>query len=93
MLSYANAPVICFSPMVRSSAGQRKVNVVSEDFGDRMNRRAPEFPPEVDKFDHVAGEIVTDFKVDPDLLGAIGRMGGPTYVRTTDRFDMIRPKS
>ena len=41
---------------------------------------------------HVADEIVDNFKVDPDKLNAIGRMGGPTYVRTTDRFDMARPK-
>ena len=29
---------------------------------------------------------------DPDKLHPIGRMGGPTYTRTTDRFDMVRPK-
>ena len=27
------------------------------------------------------------------MLKAIGRMGGPTYVRTHDRFEMQRPKS
>jgi flavin reductase (DIM6/NTAB) family NADH-FMN oxidoreductase RutF len=32
------------------------------------------------------------FKIDPDRLRAIGRMGGPTYVRTLDRFNMARPK-
>ena len=40
---------------------------------------------------HVADEIVSNFKVDPDLLRAVGRMGGPTYTRTTDRFDLARP--
>jgi flavin reductase (DIM6/NTAB) family NADH-FMN oxidoreductase RutF len=40
---------------------------------------------------HVADSLFTDYKIDPDLLHAIGRMGGPTYVRTTDRFDMLRP--
>jgi len=35
---------------------------------------------------------VDNFKIDPDKLRAIGRMGGNSYVRTTDRFDMIRPK-
>lgn len=152
----ANPPVICFSPMVRASDGQYKdtlrnveatrefvVNVVSEDFAERMNACAAEFPPEVDEFEvsgltplasdlvkpprvaesrvslecrllqvvhvsgkplggslvlgevlrfHVADEVVTGYKVDPNLLQAIGRMGGPTYVRTRDRFDMIRPK-
>jgi flavin reductase (DIM6/NTAB) family NADH-FMN oxidoreductase RutF len=41
---------------------------------------------------HVADEIVEHFRIDPDRLRAIGRMGGPTYTRTTDRFDMERPK-
>ena len=41
---------------------------------------------------HVAESICEDFRVDPDQLRAIGRMGGPTYTRTTDRFDLQRPK-
>ncbi len=41
---------------------------------------------------HIEDSIVDNFKVDPDRLNAIGRMGGPTYCRTTDRFDMARPK-
>ena len=41
---------------------------------------------------HIADALFSDFKIDPDGLHAIGRMGGPTYVRTTDRFDMPRPK-
>jgi hypothetical protein len=31
-------------------------------------------------------------KIDPAKLHAIGRMGGASYTRTGDRFDMIRPK-
>lgn len=30
--------------------------------------------------------------VDAQLLDAIGRMGGPTYCRTTERFDIARPE-
>jgi flavin reductase (DIM6/NTAB) family NADH-FMN oxidoreductase RutF len=41
---------------------------------------------------HVAEEIFDDFRIDPDKLRAIARMGGPTYARTTDRFDLARPK-
>jgi flavin reductase (DIM6/NTAB) family NADH-FMN oxidoreductase RutF len=41
---------------------------------------------------HVADHIVDNFRIDPDKLQAIGRMGGNSYTRTTDRFDMIRPK-
>lgn len=40
---------------------------------------------------HVADGLLRDFRIDPDRLRAIGRMGGPTYTRTTDRFDMERP--
>jgi flavin reductase (DIM6/NTAB) family NADH-FMN oxidoreductase RutF len=32
------------------------------------------------------------FKIDPDKLKAVGRMGGPTYTRTCDRIDLERPK-
>ncbi|MBM2846126.1 MAG: hypothetical protein HW407_1438 [Bacteroidetes bacterium] len=42
---------------------------------------------------HVHDDLVTDFRIDPDKLRAIGRMGGPAYVRTTDRFDLVRPKA
>ncbi len=153
----ANPPVICFSPMVRGSDGARKdtllnieavkefvVNVVSEEFAEKMNICSVEFPPEVDEFEmsgltpvasdlvqpprvqeshismecrlvevvevsskplggslvigevlrfHVDDALIDGYKIDPDKLHAIGRMGGPTYTRTTDRFDMVRPKA
>jgi len=41
---------------------------------------------------HVREDLVDNFRVDADRLKAIGRMGGPTYCRTRDRFDMERPK-
>ena len=41
---------------------------------------------------HVRDEIVENFRIDPDKLRAIGRMAGATYARTTDRFDLERPK-
>ena len=41
---------------------------------------------------HVADEIVDHYRIDADGLRAIGRMGGNTYARTTDRFDLARPK-
>jgi flavin reductase (DIM6/NTAB) family NADH-FMN oxidoreductase RutF len=41
---------------------------------------------------HIADALVEDFRIDPDKLHPIGRMGGPSYTRTTDRFDLIRPK-
>jgi flavin reductase (DIM6/NTAB) family NADH-FMN oxidoreductase RutF len=153
----ANPPVVCFAPMVRGSDGQQKdtlrniqdtgefvVNIVSEDFAEKMNICSAEFAPEVDEWlksgltplesecvrparvgesrfhmecklveivsvsekplggslvlgevlrFHVADELFEDYRIDPDKLCAIGRMGGPTYARTTDRFDMQRPKA
>ena len=41
---------------------------------------------------HVADALFSEYKIDQGLLQAIGRLGGPTYIRTTDRFDMQRPK-
>jgi len=153
----ANPPVIAFSPMRRASDGGRKdtlnnieatrefvVNVVSEEFAERMNLCSEEFPPEVDEFKvsgltpvasdlvkparvaeshvnmecrlvqvvhvspkplggsivlgevvrfHVDDALVDNFRIDPDKLRAFGRMGGNSYARTTDRFELIRPKA
>jgi len=41
---------------------------------------------------HVLESLLDGYKIDPDRLDAIGRMGGPTYSRTRDRFEMQRPK-
>ncbi len=41
---------------------------------------------------HVQDALFDNFKIDPDRLRAVGRMGGPTYTRTTDRFNLERPK-
>jgi flavin reductase (DIM6/NTAB) family NADH-FMN oxidoreductase RutF len=41
---------------------------------------------------HILESVLDGYKVDPGKLKAIGRMGGPTYVRTHDRFNMDRPR-
>jgi flavin reductase (DIM6/NTAB) family NADH-FMN oxidoreductase RutF len=45
---------------------------------------------------HVIESLLDDqkggYKIDPDKLNAIGRMGGPVYTRTRDRFEMQRPR-
>jgi len=41
---------------------------------------------------HVDDALIDGYKIDPDKLHTFGRMGGPTYTRTTDLFDMVRPK-
>ena len=40
---------------------------------------------------HVEDHVVDHYRVDPDALNAIGRMGGTAYCRTRDRFEMERP--
>jgi flavin reductase (DIM6/NTAB) family NADH-FMN oxidoreductase RutF len=41
---------------------------------------------------HVLESLLDGYKIDPDQLNSIGRMGGPVYTRTRDRFEMQRPK-
>jgi flavin reductase (DIM6/NTAB) family NADH-FMN oxidoreductase RutF len=41
---------------------------------------------------HVNDANVRDGKLDRNSLDLIGRMGGIQYTRTTQRFDMVRPK-
>jgi flavin reductase (DIM6/NTAB) family NADH-FMN oxidoreductase RutF len=41
---------------------------------------------------HVQDSIINQIcEIDADQLDAIGRMAGPVYVRTKDRFEMVRP--
>jgi flavin reductase (DIM6/NTAB) family NADH-FMN oxidoreductase RutF len=40
---------------------------------------------------HIDDAIVHDFKIDPDKLRAVGRMGGNEYTKVRDRFELIRP--
>ena len=41
---------------------------------------------------HVREDLFDNYRIDPERLNAIGRMGGPMYCRTQDRFDLERPK-
>ena len=43
-------------------------------------------------FNDKMGDQNGGYKIDPDKLNAIGRMGGPVYARTRDRFEMQRPR-
>jgi flavin reductase (DIM6/NTAB) family NADH-FMN oxidoreductase RutF len=46
---------------------------------------------EVVRFHVRDGIIDENYFIDPDKLNPIARMGGPSYSRIRDRFDMIRP--
>ncbi len=41
---------------------------------------------------HVRDDLVDGDRLDPSLLRTVGRMGGATYVHTSDRFDLPRPQ-
>jgi len=151
----SNPPVLVFTVGNRPTPDPRKdtlrnittarefvVNIVSEEFGEKMNLTSGDYPPDVDEFQlsgltpipsdlvkpprvaeshvnmecrllytiamsglinggnlvlgevvrfHIDDALTSNFRIDPDKLRAIGRMGGNTYIRTRDRFDMIRP--
>lgn len=125
-----------------TTAREFVVNIVSEEFSEKMNLTSGDYPPDVDEFQvsgltpiasdlvkpprvaeshvnmecrllytismsglinggnlvlgevvrfHIDDSVTSNFRIDPDKLRAIGRMGGNTYTRTRDRFDMIRP--
>lgn len=40
---------------------------------------------------HVEDGWMENYQLDPEKLRPIGRMGGSTYTRTTDRFEIVRP--
>ena len=41
---------------------------------------------------HIEDQNIKDGRLDPPSLDLIGRMGGNQYCRTTQRFEMVRPK-
>src|SRR5262249_24824898 len=41
---------------------------------------------------HIDDANVKDGKLDRNSVDRMGRMGGMQYCRTTERFDMVRPK-
>jgi flavin reductase (DIM6/NTAB) family NADH-FMN oxidoreductase RutF len=42
---------------------------------------------------HIQDDVFIGNRIDPDRLKAFGRLGGQTYARTTDRFEMPRPSA
>lgn len=77
----ANPPVVCFCPMFRGGERPKKdtlrnieatrefvVHIVSEDFAEKMNACAGEYPPEVDEFElsgltPIPSDLVKPFRV------------------------------
>jgi len=42
---------------------------------------------------HVDDAVFDGKRIDPARLAAVGRMGGATYARTSDRFDLPRGRA
>lgn len=74
----SNPMIICFSPMIRGSDGQKKdtlrnieatgefvVHVVTEAIVEQMNQTAAEYPPEVSEFEMAGFTPVPSQKVKP----------------------------
>lgn len=40
---------------------------------------------------HIADNLIEDFRIESHLLKPVGRMSGPYYIRSTDRFELPRP--
>ena len=40
---------------------------------------------------HIDDSLLSGYAIDADRLNAVGRMGGPSYTRTRDRFNLERP--
>jgi flavin reductase (DIM6/NTAB) family NADH-FMN oxidoreductase RutF len=57
----------------------------------RLPRGASLVLGEVVRF-HIDDAVIDNYVIDPDKLRAVGRMSANSYVRTRDRFELIRPR-
>ena len=78
-------------PRVAGSPAQMECRLLQVIYTGRAPGAGVIVLGEVVRF-HLREDLVEDFRIDPELLGAVGRMAGNTWVRTRDRFDLIRPK-
>lgn len=78
-------PAVCESPVNLECKLLQIVDVSARPMGGSL------VIGEVVRF-HLDRGLIENFRVDPEKLRAIGRMGGNGYTRTRDRFEMIRPK-
>ncbi len=78
-------------PRVAESPAQMECKLLQVIYTGRAAASGVIVLGEVVRF-HVRKDLVLDFRVDPEGLDAVGRMGGNTWVRTRDRIELIRPK-
>jgi flavin reductase (DIM6/NTAB) family NADH-FMN oxidoreductase RutF len=78
-------------PRVAGSPAQMECRLLQVIYTGRMPGSGVIVLGEVVRF-HLREDLLDDFRVDPARLSAVGRMAGNTWVRTRDRFELVRPK-
>ena len=82
------------------------ISVVTHELAEAMNLTSGEYDATIDEFEaakvasapsrlvsvHVDERNLKEGRLDRNSLDLIGRMGGMQYTRTTERFEMVRPK-
>lgn len=78
-------------PRVAQSPAQMECRLLQVVYTGRAPGAGVVVLGEVVRF-HIREDLVEDFRVDPAGLAAVGRMAGNTWLRTQDRFELLRPK-
>ena len=85
------ASVVVRPPRVAESPAQMECKVLQVIYTGHGPGSGVIVLGEVLRF-HLREDLVENFRVDPAGLDAVGRMAGNTWVRTRDRFELIRPE-
>ena len=78
-------------PRVAESPAQMECKLMQVIYTSRAPGGGVVVLGEVVRF-HVREDLFEHFRIDPAGLDAVGRMAGNTWVRTGDRFELVRPK-